>query len=117
MLADQAAQEQERMPTSGPRSRRQSAEPARGARLGPSGLVRTQTVETVLEEGEDPEDPGPEEEEGVSSEDAEGDNDADAEGSVEAGVAEEKGLLGAGSSRTLQVDVGEGTSPPVRAGA
>lgn len=112
VLADQAAQEQERMPASGPGSRRQSAEPARGARLGPSGLVRTQTVETVLEEEEEPEDPGPEEEEGVSTEDA--------EGSVEAGVAEEEAPLGAGSaksSRALRIEVGQGTSPPVHAGA
>ncbi|TFY55433.1 hypothetical protein EVJ58_g8250, partial [Rhodofomes roseus] len=79
VLADQAAQEQERMPTSDPGSRRQSTEPDRDKEMrrmapGPSAMSKMQTSEQRDED-----------EGGVSDADAEGDVevdvDVDAEGS------------------------------------
>lgn len=84
VLAEQAAQEQEWMPVSGPGSpsRRQSAEPAvvRRARLGPglAAVVRTQTVETVRTEEDELE-----EEEGEGEVECGSDADADAGGCLE----------------------------------
>ncbi|KZT70248.1 hypothetical protein DAEQUDRAFT_737477 [Daedalea quercina L-15889] len=112
VLADQAAQEQERMPASRSGSRRPSAEPEKepqSAGPGPSAMSKVPASETTMVE--EPEEPGPEEEEGVSDADAgadveadaDVDADADAEGSVDSNVAAQEGKAaheGTGTGRS-----------------